>query len=514
MSGGQINGPGASPVSQQLPDTKALDQADQSEVIRLKNGKFKVGTSQGSVFNRTVRKVFMPKTYQREATIATQKQQAAAVDTIQNATGNKFDNVNLKDRQITVAQFRSLLNPPSPRVPDSVAVALSQPEVTPKGVFKALQDASSGLHDGQQYKHADLAGGARFANIHSPHKTVVHVRVPKTDGSRELESKPFHANYVGNDYIATQAPPNPALMLQMLYNQDTGTVVNLTNSNDKVGPYWPAEGQPQQQGDLLVQTTGIDKQDGFDVITLKIGPKGNYGNDLDSGTAKEVKIFHYHGWPDHGVPTGENVEKFNHFMDEVKARGEPNKTTVHCRAGVGRTGVFIAIDQLKQEARDGTLNRSNLLTRAAEVVWSGREDRGEQFVQRDAQFEFITTELAKELSRLEEQDSTTTDVSDLNDFDGEESNIYENTSFHASPGFEPPPTYSVNTANAIFDKLRASSYTTDAEIVADINKIDDLKEMEALYYQFSDWQKQSTTDAQQERFKALKNAAEYRLNRI
>ena len=521
MSGGPISGPGASPTSQQLPDTKALDEAKETEVVRLKNGKFKVGTSKGSVFNRTVRKVLMPKTYQREAQKATQSQQSAAIDAVQTATGRKFANVSLGDRQITVAQFRRLLSPPPPKVPASVADVLGQPDTTAKDVFNALQGASKGLHEGKQYKHADLAGGARFGNIHSPHKTAIQVQVPKKDNPGELESKPFHANLVGENYIATQAPmgskESPGLMIQMLYNEKTSTVVNLTNPADAdkgnmTYQYWPDKGQTQQHGDLLVQTTDIEKQDGFDVITLRIGQEGNYGNDLNSDTAREVKIFHFHGWPDHGVPEGDDVEKFSRFMGEVEARGESGRTTVHCRAGVGRTGVFVALDQLKQEARDGTLDRSNLLTRAAEVVWSGREDRGEQFVQREIQFKFIISELEKELTIQEELRSTTTDVSDLSELDDEfvsggDNNTYENTSSsQTSSNFEAPPPYSEISASTVFDKLNTGAYDTNAEVIEDIQKVEDYTEMNALYEQFSDWEQQST-GAQQERFKELKDAA-------
>ena len=237
---------------------------------------------------------------------------------------------------------------------------LNNPDATPKDVYTALEKASKNLHEGKQFTGRDLAGGARFKNIACPHDTAVHVQVSHNSGF--TESKPFHANYVGDNYIATQAPmgseQSPNLMMQMLYNEDTSTVVNLTNSADATKgnmtyQYWPDQGQTQQHDDLLVKTTDIDKQDGFDVISLQISTENIYGNELDPDTTKEVKIFHYHGWPDHGVPEGDNIKKFHNFMDAVNAQDGQQKTTVHCRAGVGRTGVFIALDQLKQEARNG-----------------------------------------------------------------------------------------------------------------------------------------------------------------
>ena len=97
------------------------------------------------------------------------------------------------------------------------------------------------------------------------------------------------------------------------------------------------------------------------------------------------------------------VDAFRRFSEAVEQRGETARTTVHCRAGVGRTGVFIALDQLKKEARKGALTQDNLLERATEIVWSGRQDRGQVFVQQAKQFEFIISEMKAELNRLAEQ---------------------------------------------------------------------------------------------------------------
>ena len=52
----------------------------------------------------------------------------------------------------------------------------------------------------------------------------------------------------------------------------------------------------------------------------------------------------YTSWPDHGVPT--KPEHFLNFVEMLRSRemspAEP--ILVHCSAGVGRTGVTIALD--------------------------------------------------------------------------------------------------------------------------------------------------------------------------
>uniref|UniRef100_A0A8B9GYK0 Protein tyrosine phosphatase receptor type Q n=1 Tax=Astyanax mexicanus TaxID=7994 RepID=A0A8B9GYK0_ASTMX len=65
-----------------------------------------------------------------------------------------------------------------------------------------------------------------------------------------------------------------------------------------------------------------------------------------------VHHFNYTSWPEHGVP--ESSSTLIQFVKAVRSnRGHDNTTiVVHCSAGVGRTGVFIALDHLIQHVRD------------------------------------------------------------------------------------------------------------------------------------------------------------------
>ena len=57
-------------------------------------------------------------------------------------------------------------------------------------------------------------------------------------------------------------------------------------------------------------------------------------------------------WPDHGVP--DETSGPISFVREVRSyiRSEHGPIVVHCSAGVGRTGTFIAIDTLLQQIKE------------------------------------------------------------------------------------------------------------------------------------------------------------------
>ena len=61
--------------------------------------------------------------------------------------------------------------------------------------------------------------------------------------------------------------------------------------------------------------------------------------------AHEVTHFHYTAWPDHGVPSdATSLINFIKRVSEVQPHSTEVPLLVHCSAGVGRTGTFIAID--------------------------------------------------------------------------------------------------------------------------------------------------------------------------
>jgi protein-tyrosine phosphatase len=74
---------------------------------------------------------------------------------------------------------------------------------------------------------------------------------------------------------------------------------------------------------------------------------------------EERIIYHflYKKWPDFGVPALEDIDSFFTLMrlSREKNASPSNPRVVHCSAGVGRSGTFIALEHLMRELDSGVL---------------------------------------------------------------------------------------------------------------------------------------------------------------
>jgi protein-tyrosine phosphatase len=109
---------------------------------------------------------------------------------------------------------------------------------------------------------------------------------------------------------------------------------------------------------------------------------------------KIVWHFLFSGWPDFCVPEGENQAA---LLRLIKLSEEHNVVPekpriVHCSAGVGRSGTFIALDHLLQELEDGSIeeeiSRAPNIDPIFETVNKLREQRM-TMVQSESQLVFI-----------------------------------------------------------------------------------------------------------------------------
>ncbi|XP_067235426.1 receptor-type tyrosine-protein phosphatase eta-like [Chanodichthys erythropterus] len=160
----------------------------------------------------------------------------------------------------------------------------------------------------------------------------------------------INANYVPGynsrkEFIAAQGPLPVTVneFWRMIWEKNVYTIVMLTKCNElgrvKCEKYWPSG--TNHYHNISVTTTSEISLDSWTIRDFKI-------KNVKTAETRYVRQFHFTAWPDHGVPqTTEVLIDFRHLVREhMDQYSRHSPTVVHCSAGVGRTGTFIAIDHL------------------------------------------------------------------------------------------------------------------------------------------------------------------------
>ncbi|KAK7486547.1 hypothetical protein BaRGS_00022213, partial [Batillaria attramentaria] len=191
----------------------------------------------------------------------------------------------------------------------------------------------------------------------------------------------FYFKYAGNQrdkqYIATQGPRVNTIddVWWMVWQEGITQILMLANlkeeGKDKCEEYWPASGKSQTYGHVTVRS--LEEQQRADYVIRSF-----VLNALKS--ERHVTQYHYMAWPDHGAPLAASLVDYWRY---VKARTTSTvPLLVHCSAGVGRTGTFIALDiASEKESRGDDVNVNEIVTQL-------REQRA-LMVQSEAQYKFL-----------------------------------------------------------------------------------------------------------------------------
>ncbi|XP_050191762.1 receptor-type tyrosine-protein phosphatase eta isoform X5 [Myiozetetes cayanensis] len=150
-------------------------------------------------------------------------------------------------------------------------------------------------------------------------------------------------------FIAAQGPlPNTIDdFWQMIWEKNIYSIVMLTKcmeqARTKCEQYWPDK-QSKTYGDIIVTMVSEIVLPEWTIRDFTV----EKSNTPESHT---VRQFHFTSWPDHGVPeTTDLLIDFRHLVHQYNSQNPiDSPTLVHCSAGVGRTGTFIAIDRLIQQ---------------------------------------------------------------------------------------------------------------------------------------------------------------------
>uniref|UniRef100_A0A672SFI5 Receptor-type tyrosine-protein phosphatase epsilon n=1 Tax=Sinocyclocheilus grahami TaxID=75366 RepID=A0A672SFI5_SINGR len=159
----------------------------------------------------------------------------------------------------------------------------------------------------------------------------------------------FIDGYRQKDYfIATQGPLAHTVddFWRMVWEWKCHSIVMLTElqerDQDKCFQYWPTE-DSVTYGDFTVEIKGDTLCDTFILRDLQLthGPQ-----------TRLVRHFHFHGWPEIGIPAeGKGMIDIIAAVQKQQQQSGNNPIVVHCSAGAGRTGTFIALSNILERVK-------------------------------------------------------------------------------------------------------------------------------------------------------------------
>ncbi|XP_061057747.1 receptor-type tyrosine-protein phosphatase eta [Eubalaena glacialis] len=199
---------------------------------------------------------------------------------------------------------------------------------------------------------AENRGKNRYNNVlpYDISRVKLSVHAHSTDDYINANYMPgYHSK---KDFIATQGPlPNTLKdFWRMVWEKNVYAIVMLTKcieqGRTKCEEYWPSK-QAQDYGDITVAMTS-------EIVLPEWTIRDFTVKNIQTSESHPLRQFHFTSWPDHGVPdTTDLLINFRYLVRDYMRHSSPESPIlVHCSAGVGRTGTFIAIDRLIYQIED------------------------------------------------------------------------------------------------------------------------------------------------------------------
>ncbi|BFZ10198.1 hypothetical protein BsWGS_13237 [Bradybaena similaris] len=261
-----------------------------------------------------------------------------------------------------------------------------------------------------------------------------HSRVKLDILSDDDDTNDFiNANYIPGynsvrEFIATQGPMYSTIpdFWKMVWEQKCKMIVMLSDLTEagkrKVDLYWPESlNEPINYGTVVVEMTNFSQLNKYIIRNFKL---------IKGEETRKVTHYFLPGWPDFGAAISfDDVLGFVKAVRQEVTPANEGPIVVHCSAGVGRSGTFIALDYFAQFVEEHSLDDS---IDVFDFVLQMRKNRT-KMVQVEMQYIFIYDSINKliqnkiksEEEKLYENLSTGNGV--YENFKQQEENIYANT---------------------------------------------------------------------------------------
>ncbi|KAM9854052.1 tyrosine-protein phosphatase non-receptor type 5 [Aulostomus maculatus] len=253
--------------------------------------------------------------------------------------------------------------------------------------------------DPKEYNYPGLVRKNRYKTIlPNTHSRVILESQDEDDFLTTYINANYLKGYGGEEraYIATQGPTVNTVgdFWRMVWQERSPIIVMITNleeKNEKCAEYWPEDTVTHEGIEITVVTVTQEDDYSLRVFTLKCGDE-----------ERSLRQYWYTSWPDQKTP--DKAPPLLELVQEVERAREEALTfsgpiIVHCSAGIGRTGCFIATSILcKQLRTEGVVD---ILRTTSQL----RLDRG-GMIQTCEQYQFVHHVLSlyeKQLSHTAEE---------------------------------------------------------------------------------------------------------------
>ncbi|XP_046577764.1 uncharacterized protein LOC124285559 isoform X3 [Haliotis rubra] len=271
------------------------------------------------------------------------------------------------------------------------------PEVSEEE-FKRLPDGF--MHSYEESQKSKNKGKNRFKGYYPYDYNRVILHDDNDDSGKDYINASYLDGYkTEKRYIAAQGPYKPDILVdfwKMIWQEGCNTVVMVTGlvegSKMKCLQYWP-EKDTKTFGDIKVTLAARIQLANYTITKLAV-------QNGKEGKKQDVNHLNFTSWPDHGVP---DTAALLDFMWRVKVMSgqQTQPIIVHCSAGIGRTGTYITIDSLVEQAKtEGVVDVVSFV--------SNMRGQRKNMIQTKEQYLFIYQALARAVSEGDTTlDSTT-----------------------------------------------------------------------------------------------------------
>uniref|UniRef100_A0A7N5ZVR5 Receptor-type tyrosine-protein phosphatase alpha n=1 Tax=Anabas testudineus TaxID=64144 RepID=A0A7N5ZVR5_ANATE len=180
---------------------------------------------------------------------------------------------------------------------------------------------------------------------------LVIIPVKRGEENTDYVNASFIDGYRQKDsYMASQGPLQHTTedFWRMIWEWRSCSIVMLTEleerGQDKCAQYWPSDGAVVH-GDISIEIKREEESESYTVRDLLV--TNNREN-----KARAVRQFHFHGWPEVGIPTdGKGMINLIAAVQKQQQQSGNHPITVHCSAGAGRTGTFCALSTVLERVK-------------------------------------------------------------------------------------------------------------------------------------------------------------------